>query len=135
MTVEPVRRYGGPAEGEDAMAENKSVDPIGGDEATTSRLPAPLEDRRPAVRPSAVAPADRTDALVRAVTAAPVAAAAIAGATVAVAATGAAAVSRLLWPWLVGRPMAPGGSSSTSPGGPGVYLSYTHIEVRWPPGR
>jgi hypothetical protein len=87
------------------------------------------------VRPSAQ-PAERADALVRAVAGAPLmaplVAAAVVGATAAAAVSGAAAASRLLWPWLAGRGPA---EPATDRFGPGLHVSYTHIEVRWPLGR
>jgi hypothetical protein len=105
------------------MADQERVDPH--DDA--SRLPVLRGDHRPAVRPAGYG-----DALVRAVSEAPLAAAAVAGAAAAAAFSGAAAASRLLWPWLVGRPVAP---REQQVSGPGVHISYTHIEMHWPLGR
>jgi hypothetical protein len=97
-----------------------------------SRLPVPAGDRRPEVRRSALAPTGPS-ALVKAAGAplvAPLVAAAFVGAT---AAAVSEAVSRLIRPWFTG----PAGPSvtPTSPAswtGPGVHVSYTHVEVHWP---
>jgi hypothetical protein len=108
------------------MADQERVDP----HEDASRLPVPRADQRPAVRPAGYG-----DALVRAVSEAPLAAAAVAGAAAAAAFSGAAAASRLLWPWLVGRAVPPGEQPVSAPFGPGVHVSYTHIEMHWPLGR
>jgi hypothetical protein len=101
-------------------------------------LPVPRGERRPAERPTAVVPIERAGALVRAVAGAPLVAAAAAGATAAVALSGAAAASRLLSPWSwMRRWSAPDDAErSAAPWqGTGVYISYTHVEIRWRAGR
>jgi hypothetical protein len=109
------------------MADEERVDP---QEDASRLLPVPRGDHRPAVRPAAYG-----DALVRAVSEAPLAAAAVAVAAAAAAFSGAAAATRLLWPWLVGRAVPPGEQQAGGAFGPGVHISYTHIEMRWPLGR
>jgi hypothetical protein len=98
--------------------------------ADDPRLPVPLGDRRPAVRPSGGLSADPATALARAVIRAPLLTAAAVGAA---AMSGAVAASRLLWPWLAGRGAGPSNPWTwASRPGPGVHVSYTHIELHWP---
>ena len=125
---------------EDDMADEERVGQDGAHDADVARLPVPLSDRRPAVRPADVVPVDRADAVVRAVSSAPLlapmVAAAVVTATAAPVVSGVAAASQWMWPWLAGRvPSAPKAPSSASWLGPGVHVSYTHIEVHWPFGR
>ena len=87
-----------------------------------SRLPVRTGERRPEVRPAGLAPVDPVDALVRA-----------AGAPFLAPLTAAAAVTemmtRMMSPWLGGA------QRTTTPwAGPGVHVSYTHLEVHWPLG-
>jgi hypothetical protein len=110
------------------MAEKEHAGGHGDD----SRLPVPAGERRPDVRRSAVAPTERS-ALVKAAGAplvAPLVAAAFVGAT---AAAVSEAVTRMLRPWLAG-PTGPSvmPAPPASWTGPGVHISYTHLEVRWP---
>jgi hypothetical protein len=95
----------------------------GGDD---SRLPVPAGERRPEVHRTGIAPVGSTNALVRAAGApllAPLAAAAVVGAT---AAAVTEVVARMMRPWLGG------GQPPTTWSGPGVHVSYTHLEVHWP---
>ena len=123
------------------MADDERVTQDGGPDADLARLPIPLQDRRPAVRPSdEVASIDPTGALVRAGSdvplLAPVVTAAVLTAAAAAAVSGVAAAYRWMWPWLAGAtPSAPPHPSSASWLGPGVHVSYTHIEMHWPLGR
>jgi hypothetical protein len=104
------------------MAEQEQVAGHGDD----SRLPVPAGRRWPEVRRTGIAPVDTAaDALVRAAGApllAPLAATAVVGAT---AAAVTEVVARLMRSWL-------GGGPGTTWSGPGVHLSYTHLEVHWP---
>jgi hypothetical protein len=125
---------------EDDMADEERVGQDGAHDADVARLPVPLSDRRPAVRPADVVPVDRADAVVRAVSSAPLlapmVAAAVVTATAAAVVSGVAAASQWMWPWLAGRvPSAPKAPPSASWLGPGLHVSYTHIEVHWPLGR
>jgi hypothetical protein len=119
------------------MADHEPTSPIDARHDGTY-LPVPAGNRLPAERPSAAVAVERAAGLVRAVAGAPLVAAAVAGATAAVAASGAAAASRLLSPWTwVRRPPA---SEDAQPAaaewaGPGVHVSYTHIEIHWRTGR
>ena len=123
------------------MADDERVAQDGGPDADLARLPIPLQDRRPAVRPSdEVASVDPTGALVRAGSdvplLAPMVTAAVLTGAAAAAVSGVAAAYRWMWPWLAGgAPSAPPQPSSASWLGPGVHVSYTHIEMRWPLGR
>jgi hypothetical protein len=70
----------------------------------------------------------------------PAAVASVFAAAATTAATGAALASRLLWPWASGgRREAPPPDrdppSLSGWAGPGVHVSYTHIEIHWPTGR
>jgi hypothetical protein len=105
-------------------------DPTG---ATDPRLPAPASERRPVPRSSS------TDALARGLIGAPFLAASAAGAAgaaaAAAAATGAALAARLFWPWAAWQHLAQPGEQPRSPSswlGPGVHVSYTHVEMHWP---
>jgi hypothetical protein len=125
---------------EDDMANEERVGQDAAHDADIARLPVPFSDRRPAMRPADVVPVDRADAVVRAVSGAPVlapmVAAAVVTATAAAVVSGVAAASQWMWPWLAGRmPSAPKAPSSASSLGPGVHVSYTHIEMHWPLGR
>jgi hypothetical protein len=91
-----------------------------------SRLPVPAGERRPEVRRAELAPVDPA-ALVRTAGApllAPLAAAAAVGAT---AAAVTELVTRMMRPWFGGGQAGPAPWS-----GPGVHVSYTHLEVHWP---
>ncbi len=89
-------------------------------------------ERLPAVRPPfAPVPVDRTAELVRAagsplmaspLTAVPVVAAAMQAM--------ADAMAAMMRPWLVGVPVIPRPGAEWS--GPGVHVSYTHLEMHWP---
>jgi hypothetical protein len=77
--------------------------------------------------------------LVRGLIGAPFLAASAAGAAgaagAAAAATGAALAARLLWPWAGWQHLAQPGEQSGSAStwlGPGVHVSYTHVEMHWP---
>ena len=116
------------------MVEDEREVADGAQDADVARLPVPLPDRRPALRQSGVALPDPAAALVRAVSGAPlvapVIAATVVGATAAAVVSGVAAASRWMWPWLAGgSPSAPTAPSSASWLGPGVHISYTHIEA------
>ena len=121
------------------MADDERVVPDGVPDPDSARL-VPLSDRVPAVRAAEIVPVDPAGAVVRAVSGAPllapVVAAAVASATAAAVVSGVAAASRWMWPWLAAgaRGMA-GEPSAASWLGPGVHVSYTHIEVHWPRDR
>jgi hypothetical protein len=95
-------------------------------------LPIPAPERRPVAGTS---PGTPPDTLVQAMADAPLLGASIDAAATAAAMTGAAVAARLLWPWADWRELP---RSSQPPQflstwlGPGVHLSYTHIEMRWP---
>jgi hypothetical protein len=94
-------------------------------------LPIPAQERRPMARTSPGTP----DTLVRAMADAPLLGASIAAAATAAAMTGAAVAARLLWPWADWRELPRSGQPPQSLStwlGPGVHLSYTHLEMRWP---
>ena len=117
------------------MADEERVGQDGAHDADVARLPVPLSDRRPAVRPADVVPVDRADAVVRAVSSAPLLAPMVAAA-VSPRRSRRVLPSQWMWPWLAGRvPSAPKAPSSASWLGPGVHVSYTHIEMHWPLGR
>jgi hypothetical protein len=86
--------------------------------------------RLPAVRSSsAPVPAHRAAELVRA---APMMAAPMM-LTAAVQATASAmteVMAQMMRPWLLGVPVVPPPAQEWS--GPGVHVSYTHVEMRWP---
>ncbi|NMH98286.1 hypothetical protein [Pseudonocardia acidicola] len=49
--------------------------------------------------------------------------------------SGAAVASRLLWAWSGWRDLPRSGAQEQQPSswaGPGVHISYTHIEMHWP---
>jgi hypothetical protein len=121
------------------MNDHEPVSSVGprNDEGS-AHLPVPARDRLPAVRPTAALPIERAAGLIRAVAGAPIVAAAVAGATAAAAVSGAAAVSRMLWPgsWVRER-SAPEEAQPSTPTwlGPGVHVSYTHVEIHWRTGR
>ena len=122
------------------MADDERVVPDGVPDADGARLPVPLSDRVPAVRAAEVVPVDPAGAVVRAVSGAPllapVVAAAVVSATAAAVVSGVAAASRWMWPWLAaGARGMVGEPSAASWLGPGVHVSYTHVEVHWPLGR
>jgi hypothetical protein len=121
------------------MAKDEREVADGAHGADVARLPVPLADRRPAPRHSGIALPDSAAALVRAVSgaplAAPVIAGAVVGATAAAVMSGVAAASQWMRPWLTGAPVVPAAPSSASWLGPGVHISYTHIEMHWPLGR
>jgi hypothetical protein len=122
------------------MADDESVVPDGVPDADVARLPVPLPDARHAVRPTGVVPVDPPGAVVRAVSGAPLLApmvtAAVVSATAAAVVSGVAAASRWMWPWLAGGARGTAGEPSAASWlGPGVQVSYTHIEVHWPLGR
>jgi hypothetical protein len=100
-----------------------------------ARLPVPAQDRRRVARTSRAASVNGPDTLVRALVDAPFVAGSVAGAAAAAVMTGAAMATRLLWPW-ASRPEPPWPSqqpqSLSTWVGPGVRVSYTHIEMRWP---
>jgi hypothetical protein len=119
------------------MADHEPVSPAGARNDGT-RLPVPAGSRLPVERPPAAVAVERAAGLVRAIAGAPLVAAAAAGATAAVAASGVAAVSRLLSPWsrVRGRSASEDAQPSTATWlGPGVYVSYTHVEIHWRTGR
>jgi hypothetical protein len=119
------------------MADHEPTSPIDARNSGT-HLPVPAGNRLPAERPSAAVAVERAAGLVRAVAGAPLVAAAVAGATAAVAASGAAAASRLLspWTWVRRRPASEDAQPATAERlGPGVHVSYTHIEIHWRTGR
>ena len=96
-------------------------------------------ERLPAVRPPATpAPLDPAAELVRLAEsplfAAPLLAAPMmaAGVMQATASAMTEAMTALLRPWLVGVPITPTAPRDWT--GPGVHVSYTHLEVRWPVG-
>jgi hypothetical protein len=127
------------------MSEQQPPEPTDIDRPANARLPVPARDRR-AVRPRDTMSAPST------FVAGPALAASLLGAAAAVAVTGAAVVARLLWPWTtaagrdLARPPVPTPSTRPSravaPGrhpahvagwlGPGVRVSYTHVEIYWP---
>ena len=120
------------------MADDERVVPDGVPDADGARLPVPLSDRVPAVRAAEVVPVDPAGTVVRAVSGAPllapVVAAAVASATAA--AVVSAAASRWMWPWLAGGARGTAGEPSAASWlGPGVHVSYTHIEMHWPLGQ
>ena len=88
-------------------------------------------ERLPAVRPpSAPAPVDRTGELLRAAgspMAVPMMAAAAMQATASAMTEAMAAMMR---PWLIGVPVTPPPAREWV--GPGVHVSYTHLEMHWP---
>src|SRR5512144_1398736 len=91
------------------------------------RLPARIGNRLPAVVPPAAVAPTVPGALVRAALGGPAAAA---GALVrATASVMTGAVAHMVRPWLVGIPVTPPPTREWS--GPGVHVSYTHIEVHW----
>jgi hypothetical protein len=99
-----------------------------------THLPVPARDRLPAARPTAALPVEAAGALMRAVAGAPLVAAAVAGATAAAAVSGVGAMSRLVWPgsWVRRRSAAEDVPPSEATWlGPGVHVSYTHIEIHW----
>jgi hypothetical protein len=107
------------------MADQEHVAGRGDD----SRLPVPAGERRPEVHRTGIAPVDSAHALMQAAGApllAPLAAAAVVGAT---AAAVTEVVTRMMRPWLAG------GHPPTTWSGPGVHISYTHLEVHWPQDR
>jgi hypothetical protein len=98
-----------------------------------THLPVPAGNRLPAARPTAL-PVESAGALMRAVAAVPLVAAAVAGATAAAAVSGAAAMSRLVWPgsWVRRRSASEDAPPSEATWlGPGVHVSYTHVEIHW----
>jgi hypothetical protein len=109
-----------------------SAGPRGDGDGT--HLPVPAGNRLPAGRPTAALPVEAAGALMRAVAGAPLVAAAVAGATAAAAVSGAAAMSRLVWPgsWVRRRSAADAPPSEATWLGPGVHVSYTHVEIHWP---
>jgi hypothetical protein len=122
------------------MADDERVVPDGVPDADGARLPVPLSDRLPAVPAAEMVPVDPVGPLVRAVSGAPLlaplVAATVVSATAAAVVSGAAAASRWMWPWLAGGTRDTGREPSAASWlGPGVHVSYTHIEVRWPLGR
>ena len=88
-------------------------------------------ERLPAVRPSsALAPVDRTGELVQAAAsplAVPIMAAEVMRAT---ASAMTEAVAQMMRPWLIGVPLTPPPAREWT--GPGVHVSYTHLEMHWP---
>jgi hypothetical protein len=103
-----------------------------------THLPVPAGNRLPAARPTAALPVERAGALIRAMAGAPLVAAAVAGATAAAAVSGAAAMSRLVWPgsWVPRRSASEEAPPSEATWlGPGVHVSYTHVEIHWSPRR
>ncbi len=109
-----------------------SAGPRGDGDGT--HLPVPAQNRLPAARPMAALPVERAGALIRAVAGAPLVAAAVAGATAAAAVSGAAAMSRLVWPgsWVRRRSAEEDAPPSEAIWlGPGVHISYTHVEIHW----
>jgi hypothetical protein len=99
--------------------------------ADDARLPVPRHDRRPMPRP------DNTVA--RSFAVGPVLAASLFGAAAAATMAGAAVAARILWPWTTStlREVAKPAERSTSLTdwfGPGVHVSYTHVEIHWPGG-
>src|SRR4051794_18901259 len=123
-------------EREDDMADDERVVPDGVAEADVARLPVPLSGRLPAVRGADIVPVDPAGAVVRAVSGspllAPAVAAAVTSAMAAAVVSGVAAVSRWMWPWLAGGKRGPVREPSAASWlGPGVHVSYTHIEVHW----
>jgi len=122
------------------MADDERVVPDGVPDADGARLPVPLSDRLPAMRAAEIVPVDPAGAVARAVSGAPllapVVAAAVVSATAAAVVSGVAAASRWMWPWLAGGARGTAGEpSAVSWLGPGVHVSYTHIEVHWPLGQ
>ena len=92
------------------------------------------------MHPSDVVPVDQANVAVRAVSGAPLLApmvtAAVVTATAAAVVSGVAAASRWMWPWLAGGARGAAGEPSSAIWlGPGVHVSYTHIEMHWPLGR
>jgi hypothetical protein len=68
----------------------------------------------------------------------PAAVASVFAAAAAAAMTGAAVASRMMWPWASGAGRAdppPEPPSFSGWAGPGVHISYTHVEIHWPTGR
>jgi hypothetical protein len=101
-------------------------------------LPIPVRERRPATRPPQTASVDPAVTLTRALVEAPLVGASIAGAAAAAAMTGAAALARLLWRRADWRELPRFGEQPRSWAGwsgPGVHVSYTHIEMHWPAER
>jgi hypothetical protein len=122
------------------MADDEHVVPDGVPGADVARLPVPLSDRLPAVQAAEIVPVDPAGAVVRAVSGAPLlapmVAAAVVSATAAAVVSGVAAASRWMWPWPAGGTRGTAQEpSAASWFGPGVHVSYTHIEVHWPLGR
>jgi hypothetical protein len=121
------------------MADDERVVPDGVPDPNGARLPIPLANPLPAVRAADIVPVDPAGPLVRAVSGAPllapVVAAAVVSATAAALVSGVAAASRWMWPWLAGGTRGTAReASAVSWLGPGVHVSYTHIEVHWPLG-
>jgi hypothetical protein len=124
-------------ETEDDMADDERVVPDGVPDPDGVRLPVPFSDSRPVARTAEIVPVDPAGAVVRPVSGAPllapVVAAAVVGATAAAVVSGVAAASRWMWPWLGGGTRGTVGEPSAASWlGPGVHVSYTHIEVHWP---
>ena len=122
------------------MADDERVVPDGVPDGDGARLPVPFSDSRPAVRAAEMVPVDPAGAVVRAVSGAPLlapmVAAAVVSATAAAVVSGVAAASRWMWPWLAGGKRGTAGEPSVASWlGPGVHVSYTHIEIHWPLGR
>jgi hypothetical protein len=116
------------------MADDKRVVPDGVPDPDRARLPVPLSNP---MRGAEIVPVDPAGPLVRAVSGAPllvpVVAAAVVSATAAAVASGVVAASRWMWPWLAGGTRGTAGEPSAGSWlGPGVHVSYTHIEVHWP---
>jgi hypothetical protein len=127
-------------EREDDMADDERVVPDGVPDPDGARLPVPFSDSRPAVPAAEIVPIDPAGPLVRAVSGAPLlaplVAAAVVSATAAAVVSGVAAASRWMWPWLAGGTRDTAREPSAASWlGPGVHVSYTHIEVHWPLGR
>ena len=100
--------------------------PIDRDRRDEAKLPVPAVDRRP-VRAA-------ENAVVRTFAVGPALAASLIGAVAAAAVTGAAVAARLLWPWTTTavRDVAQPQPTTSSWFGPGVRVSYTHVEIYWP---
>jgi hypothetical protein len=88
-------------------------------------------ERLPAVRSSsAPVPVDRRSELLRAA-GSPMAVPMIAAAAMqATASAMTEAIAAMLRPWLMGVPVTPPRAGEST--GPGVHVSYTHVEMRWP---
>jgi hypothetical protein len=98
----------------------------------TDQQHGPAGELLPAVVPSAALVPMSPAALVRA----PMEAAALMQATVSAMTE---AMAQMMRPWLVGVPVAPPQTATPAQtggwSGPGVHISYTHLEVHWPLGR